>query len=75
MIRTEDALGGVYGGVCCVQHRACYICWFETRSDYGARALEDVSTKSIPLVHKPRKNKDVQCYGCIYKLAVYNASP
>lgn len=75
MIPAGEELGGVYGGVCCVRHRSCWTCWFEKNADYGARAQEDASTKHIPLVDKPRKDYDIQCYGCIYNLAEYKASP
>ena len=73
----NEALGGKYGGVVCINHRICPDCWWNNdiiSINKGNRKYELSITKSIPLVKNPRQKMEIKCYGCYYKLNTYNSS-
>ena len=75
LTHPSTELGGIYGGVICVNHRSCLKCWFNAESQYGQRKKEPKLYRKIPLVNCPRRklkkrNGDnaIECFGCYYKV-------
>ena len=70
-LNSNDALGGSYGGVVCINHRICTDCWWNSDTlsiKKGNRNKESRLTRSIPLVSNPRQNMKIKCYGCLYNV-------
>lgn len=70
----SDGLGGSYGGIVCLNHRVCPDCWWKSDTisvNKGRRGTEVAPTRGIALVHNPRKNATIKCYGCFYKITLY----
>ena len=75
-LNLDNALGGSYGGVVCLNHRICPDCWWnidEISINKGARKNENKSTKNIAIVNNPRKDYKVRCYGCLYNAPYINS--
>lgn len=70
-INQNESLGGTYGGVVCIHHRVCPSCWWE-ETPQGVREKENLNSRFIPLVDKPRQNKEIECFGCLYQLKKNN---
>ena len=76
-IITGYKFGGTYGGVVCKMHRSCDACWFGEYEQGGilnVRDQEPTSSRLIPLVHKPRKGKTPECFGCLYRCPYHEAA-
>jgi len=57
-------LGDIKGGVVCMKHRSCQKCWFKTPHEYSQRMYESKTTRSVPLVDRPRSLETPECFGC-----------
>jgi hypothetical protein len=74
----EGELGGTYGGVVCKRHRVCQSCWWAPGKQSsctenktylrGLRVHELECTRHIPLVDRPRKGRNPECFGCLYEM-------
>ena len=70
-LNQNEALGGTYNGVVCIYHRVCPSCWWED-TPQGFRKKENLNSRFIPLVDKPRQNEEIQCFGCLYQIEKIN---